>query len=276
MFSRIVKGRGRNRFWKKKGFRRRANKLWEAYLRMRTSALRDELLELYMPLTPIVVTRMSNCFPNEVTRDELRADAMLGLWNAIERWRPEKSSFMTYSLIRMHGAIMDGLRERDPVSRRGRNIVSMLTVVAKALEEESGRSPTAEELAEGTGLPLKTCKLCLGFVDTEPFLSIEALIDRDKWGSVEGNRPNRSWMEEGDPEKYFSGTIISDYFDWLLSQIAHPQWRRVCHGYLLEGKLQKEIAKEEGVCPSRIAQIISKCRTIWIERSEWLRTGKET
>ncbi|HRT52136.1 MAG TPA: sigma-70 family RNA polymerase sigma factor [Anaerohalosphaeraceae bacterium] len=57
--------------------------------------------------------------PSAAARDELAADALIGLWNAMRTYSPDLGlSFESFARRKMRHAIQDGLRERHFLSRR--------------------------------------------------------------------------------------------------------------------------------------------------------------
>ncbi len=263
-------------FWQREAFRKRVGVLWDTYLHGRTEAARDDLIESYMPMVTIVSRRVCNGLPPSVDMEDLQTDAALGLLHAIEHWQPHKSAFATYSLKRMRGAILDGLRERDPISRWGRMLLSRLTAAKKAFVEKHGTEPSLRELARAARMPLSVCQRHVGLINNKPFQSIEEMTEVDEMEHPSNDMADRvPWMAEPDPEKHFRGVIMDDFKDWLLAQITDPRSKRICRAYLVEGVPQREIGRIEGLHESRIFQILEECRAIWLERSVWLRGEKE-
>ncbi len=228
-----------------------------------------------MPLCNIIARRVCNGLPLQVDLEDLQTDAALGLLRAIERWQPHRSSFITYSLKLIRGAIMDGLRSRDLVSRWGRMLLKRLTAAKKAFVEKHGIDPSVRELARLARLPLKVCKRHLGLLDTEPFVSLEAILEREIESPSDNLAGQMDWMAEGDHGKYFRRVMVEDFKEWLIEQIDDPRSKRICCAYLIEGVRQRDIGKREGLHESRVFQVLEDCRAIWLERSEWLRTEKE-
>lgn len=88
----------------------------------RTPAMISEALILqYMPLVRVVANTIRSRIPRKVELDELICDGNLGLVQAIQRYDPNNGACVkTWVEWRIRGAILDGLRQRDPVGRYGR------------------------------------------------------------------------------------------------------------------------------------------------------------
>lgn len=84
----------------------------------------DAAVEAYLPLVGAIARTLSRGLPSSVELDELVNDGVIGLIGALQRYDPERGvEFSTYAGHRIRGAMLDGLRQRDPVPRairRGR------------------------------------------------------------------------------------------------------------------------------------------------------------
>lgn len=268
-------GRKRKPFWEKEPFQKRAETLWNTYLRTSSSNARDALVEIYMPLTSMAAQKMSNGLPASVDMDELRADAVLGLLGSVVRWRPERGAFVAYSFHRMRHVMIDGLRERDTMSRWSRMLMGRLSRAKKAYYEQHGCDPSTVELARSAEISHKVCARHLGITMSEPFLSLEGITESKSGNGRETESGDRSWMGDTRSGSDVSDFVVGDFIEWLLTQIEKPRQRRICRMYLLEGLSQREIAAGEGVHETRVCQVLDECRAIWVKRSRWLREEKE-
>jgi RNA polymerase sigma factor for flagellar operon FliA len=88
-----------------------------------------------------------------VTREDHLSYGYMGLLDAINKFDPYLGiRFETYATKRIRGAILDGLRKEDPLTRRDRRDVKTLYSVYDQLWEEHGREPTRAELSERSGI----------------------------------------------------------------------------------------------------------------------------
>lgn len=98
-------------------------KLWSAYHADRSDANRNKLVELYLGYVRSVAINMHTKLPaySMVMVDDLVTYGVLGLMDAIKKYDPKtRAKFLTYSSLRISGAMKDGLRELDRVKRRSR------------------------------------------------------------------------------------------------------------------------------------------------------------
>ncbi len=75
-------------------------------------------VDAYLPLVGTIARTLSRGLPSCVELDELINDGVLGLMEALARYDPTRGvGFSTYAGHRIRGAMLDGLRIRDPVPR---------------------------------------------------------------------------------------------------------------------------------------------------------------
>lgn len=78
-------------------------------------------VESYLPLVIAIARALSRGLPSTVEIDELISDGVIGLYTALERYDPGRGvGFSTYAGHRIRGAMLDGLRLRDPLPRSAR------------------------------------------------------------------------------------------------------------------------------------------------------------
>ena len=122
-------------------------KLWLDYKRSGEPALRNTLMENYLPLVKYTADRISAKLPNEVDVDDLVSAGTFGLVDAIEAFDLDRGvKFETYCSPRIRGAILDELRTMDWVPRLVRSRAHKLEGATKILRAELGRLPTEREL----------------------------------------------------------------------------------------------------------------------------------
>src|ERR1700712_1710648 len=114
----------------------------------KNKALRNRLIEQYLPLVKYNGERIWSRLPDGVELDDLISAGVFGLMDAINAFDLERGvKFETYCVPRIRGAMLDELRTMDWVPRLVRSKASKLEDARKQLEAELGRPPRAEELA---------------------------------------------------------------------------------------------------------------------------------
>src|SRR5947209_11764399 len=130
--------------------------LWRDYRAEPTVELRNQLLELYLPLVKYNAERIWSRLPEGVDLDDLISAGVFGLMDAIDAFDLARGvKFETYCVPRIRGAMLDELRTMDWVPRLVRSKASKMEAARKELEAALGRPPRREELAEKLGLPVE-------------------------------------------------------------------------------------------------------------------------
>jgi len=123
--------------------------LWRRYQATKDPALRNQLIETYVPLVRYNAERIAAKLPDEVDVNDLVSAGIFGLAGAIEAFDLSRGvKFETYCAPRVRGAILDELRSMDWVPRLVRSRAHKFDKINRVLEAELGRAPTESELAE--------------------------------------------------------------------------------------------------------------------------------
>src|SRR5207237_7389463 len=109
--------------------------LWRDYRAQPTIELRNQLVELYLPLVKYNAERLWARLPEGVDLDDLISAGVFGLMDAIDAMDVERGvKFETYCVPRIRGAMLDELRTMDWVPRLVRSTASKMEEARKTLE----------------------------------------------------------------------------------------------------------------------------------------------
>jgi len=113
-----------------------------------TSELHGSVIQ-YAPLVRRLAYQIASRLPPNVELDDLIQDGMMGLLDAMKRYEPRPGlNFEAYARFRITGAIYDSCRENDVLPRNQRDKLSDLENAIRRLEQELGRHPTDQEVAD--------------------------------------------------------------------------------------------------------------------------------
>jgi RNA polymerase sigma factor for flagellar operon FliA len=122
--------------------------VWTEYKVSGSEAMRNLLMEYYLPSVRYQAERVHSKLPNEVDVDDLVSAGIFGLMDAIEAFDVRRGvKFETYCAPRIRGAILDELRSMDWVPRLVRSRTHKVDVASRQLEMQLGRTPTRDEIA---------------------------------------------------------------------------------------------------------------------------------
>ena len=123
--------------------------LLEQYAEHRSPALRDELVESYLPLARAVARRFEG---RGAEREDLQQVASIALMKAVERFEPERGfRFVTYAIPTIAGDVRNYLRDKASgmrVPRDARQKLYKMQQIREQFEREHMREPSARELAD--------------------------------------------------------------------------------------------------------------------------------
>ena len=116
---------------------------------------RQKMLVELLPLVKRVALKIREHLPAQVELDDLSASGVLGLVDAVAKFDASKRvKLETYARHRVRGAILDGLRAADPVTRDLRLKNKRVQKLYRELEVKVGRSVQDEEMAAASGMSL--------------------------------------------------------------------------------------------------------------------------
>jgi RNA polymerase sigma factor for flagellar operon FliA len=231
--------------------------LWQRYGARPTPDVRRRLIEGYAPLARYVVDRMNLTPSAAVGYDDLLAQAIVGLIEAVDRYDPARGvKFETYAYHRIRGAVVDMLREMDWIPRSMRQREAELTAAYARLEECLGRPPTDEEMAQELGITVEGLDGLAQELALQTTHSLEEEVgswdgDRTTVGDLVADQQSPSPEEE--VERWAERELLGKAIDRL------PEVERtVVSLYYHEGLTLKEIGQVLGVSESRVCQIHGK------------------
>jgi RNA polymerase sigma factor for flagellar operon FliA len=213
---------------------------------------RENLVLEHLPQVRIIASRIHDRLPDHISLEDLISTGIVGLLAAIDNFDPSyKVQLKTYAEHRIHGAIMDSLREMDWVPREARKKSKLIERAIHNVKQRLGREPSEEEIASE--------------LEITP-------AEYQKWlGDAQSVEIHRLEANNGDSESYDLLDIISDDESSWPSQIAEraelervlalaidrmpKQERIVLSLYYYEELTLREIAEVMGLHLSRIGQL---------------------
>jgi len=227
--------------------------LWKRYLKSRSTAARNALVEHYAPLIHGHAARMSRRLPGQVTYDEIVSAAFDGLIEAIEAYDPgRKAAFETFCQQRISGAVKDWLRSLDLQSRTVRTFERQRMSACEALDSRLGRTPNAAEVASEMGLTTERYDHLLRLSRMGRAVHFSAMEPpTDPRGRSTGGTWDVSDARESDPSQRISREMFTEYVTRGLSR----EERLTLILYYYEGLTMKEIGRVLDLSESRVSQI---------------------
>ncbi len=115
---------------------------------------RERIIRDFMPYIAYTARRLSWRLPPGLSEDDLVSTGVIGLLDAVAKYRPGQAKLKTYAEYRIKGAMLDELRAADNLPRTVRNRINALKSVHARLEQELGRTPEDDEAARALGISI--------------------------------------------------------------------------------------------------------------------------
>ena len=223
--------------------------------RSRKERQKEVALSRYAPLVKYVVDRLALHLPKSVERDDLISAAIIGLFDALEKYDASKGTkFETYAIWRIRGAILDELRSLDWASRSIRRKARNVEEVARELGQRLGRAATEEEVAEALNLsPVELSRL-LDEVHGTALLSLSKSVSSDEdqdfiqLEDIVDDPAHRDALDQIETDE--AREVLLETIDGL-----PEQQRLVVALYYYEEMTLKEIGEALHISESRVSQI---------------------
>jgi|UniRef100_A0A7C5PRH0 RNA polymerase sigma factor for flagellar operon FliA len=123
--------------------------LWSKYRNNPNQENRNLLALNYLPLVKRVAAKIYTSIQGKVEFEELLNYGIFGLLTSIERFEEFRNlKFETFATHRIRGAILDGLRQIDPLKRGTRSKVKKIDKAISDLKSSLGREPNDKDIAD--------------------------------------------------------------------------------------------------------------------------------
>ncbi len=216
---------------------------------------RDLLIQEHLPQVRLIARRIQRSLPPSVSLDDLISAGTVGLIGAIDRYDANHSvKLKTYAEYKIRGAILDSLRTLDWAPRQKRRQARLLERTISRLENESGRTPAAEEIAADLGISLEKYQTLSA---DRVGLTLNSL---EQSSSDEKGRDLLHYLagsEEEWPSQLFERAELRRLLAAALEKIPRRE-RLVLVLYFYEEMTLRDIAKVVRLHESRLSQLKSQ------------------
>ncbi len=206
------------------------------------SADPNEVIRQYTPLVRRIASHIGSRLPAHISLEDLVQEGMTGLLDALQRYQPQSDhSFESYASIRIRGAIYDACRRDDILPRHQRDKLDILERATRQLEQQLGRLPTEQEVAEAAGMDIGDYHEALGqMVNLTPLDEIpEELMPADT---------------QADPVHRLATTQFFERLVAIMPQLPEKQ-QMVLALHYQEDLSYRQIAQVMDLTPGRISQL---------------------
>lgn len=229
------------------------NAVWTEYNKNKSPEIREKLILEYAYLVKYAASRISAHVGTYVEFEDLISYGIFGLIDAIDKFDSKKNvKFETYAVLRIRGEIIDNIRKMDWVPRSMRQKNKMLEQAILSFEQEKGRAPSEEELAEKLNIKLDEVRNLIRKSNISSLLSLDDYLEQNHEkvnDSLVGSKIDT-------PEQQFESKELKKLLVEGINSLSDKQ-KQVITLYYYEELTLKEISKILGVSESRVSQIHS-------------------
>lgn len=188
--------------------------------------------------------------PASVDCDDLIQDGHVALINSILTTSKKVTAehFKNYVSMRVHGAMLDGLREMDHGSRQLRKEMRAVELAIQRVGHVLGRAPLEQEVAAELGMPLKKYQRMLQEASDYALISLDDIMESDSQPLLP------SAALDSDPLGVLERAALRDSLCRALGGLS-KQSAEVLRLYYVEELKMHEIGKRLKVTEARISQV---------------------
>lgn len=229
---------------------------WKSWREFEDKQAQGRLIEKYLPLVEYVASRLSIGLSTSVKKEDLISYGRLGLLDAVNKFEYERGlQFETYAIWRIRGAMIDGLRQEDWLSRSLREKTKKIEEAYGELEQKYLRSVTDEELCQHLNMSMSELNKLLSDTAFANMLSMDdPILDEEGESSRHTLIADR---KEEEPEDILEREQTKILIAEAIERLPEKE-RLVVNLFYYEELTLTEIARIMNLSPSRISQLHSK------------------
>jgi len=224
---------------------------------------RDELVMQNVALVKSLAQRLAQRLPSQVQVEDLVSAGVLGLIEAAGRYKSSLGvPFQAFARRRIHGAMLDALRDLDWAPRSLRRLRRDVDQAVASERARLGREPDEQEIASALGMTVAQYERAL-----EQLRTLELAAARELDAPTADGTPLLEFCV--DPGESAVQTIERQELRAHLAQAIGElpeRERQILALYYEEELTLAEIGEVIGVCESRVCQLrglaVSRLRTL--------------
>lgn len=226
--------------------------LWKLYKSKPDPAIRDQLVEHYLPLVRLHAESFRLRLPAMVELDDLISAGCFGLLDAIESFDINRNvKFETFSNVRIKGAMLDHLRTMDWAPRLARQRARLYENAIRDLERDLGRIPTFEEIKTHLKVDQDEFERIHRDAQTSNLISLnQSPVDND----IQRACSPADMIIDKQQNNPFEAIMQRDVRNWVTDRLSGVE-RMVVLLYYYESMTMREIGRTLQLSESRVSQL---------------------
>lgn len=230
---------------------------WQQYRATHSPQARETLVQRYIHLVRYMANRLSRTLPPMIDIEDLISAGVVGFLTALDGFDPQHGTdFSVYALTRIRGAMVDFVREIDPLGRVTRRRLREVERALAELEQEMLRPPSDQEASARLGISLDEYHELMGRATASMTLSLDR-VETD--GEDEGDPVSRPRVADASTLDPLSRVLEDDEAGRVAGMVAtlSAAQQLVLHLHYIEELNFREIAMVMDISESRATQLHS-------------------
>jgi RNA polymerase sigma factor FliA len=230
--------------------------MWKSFKQNQDLYYRDKLLSFYRPFLKNIVNFVSSKIPATVDRMDLESYGFIGLIDAINKFDIDRNiKFETYASYRIKGAIVDGIRKQDWLSKslrsKCKNSVSDCGDAIYSLEHDEEIAISGQFDNDG-----KVSNKNISSVENQYVLySLDDPDFYERKSEESFDYVENLCSEYAQKNSDFTEKLENRLFLKKVLSKLQPLEKRIVYLYYFKGLTFKQIGRRLNVTESRISQI---------------------
>jgi RNA polymerase sigma factor for flagellar operon FliA len=214
-------------------------------------ARRDRVVLEHLPLVKAIAVRVHENLPVHVDLDDLVHAGILGLFDAANKFNPEKQVvFPSYAKHRIKGAILDSLRQLDWASRDMRRRHKQVEAATRDLASTLQRAPTEAEVATKLGMDVDRWRTMMLDLRNVGLVSASTRANENE----DLPAPDFPSKPETQPDSICARSQLKNVLGDAMKTLPE-RYQKVVLLYYTNEMTMKEIGGVLGINESRVSQI---------------------
>lgn len=220
------------------------------YSDQRTQATAEEQIVQFLPMVNRIAHKVASYLRPPLSFEDLTSAGTVGLIKAARDYDASHGAgFKTYAYIRIKGAILDELRSTSMLPSAMNRQVKEVLDLSRQITEQTGTSPTDQELADKRGVSLEEIYQLMESARAQRFVS---LTNFDQDGpSLDESLPA---PQATSPDQQLERAELVEQLTQAISQLD-PKRRQIVVLYYQQHLTMKQIAEILGITESRVSQL---------------------
>lgn len=209
---------------------------------------------VYLPMVKNLARRLSRKLPSHIELDDLVSAGVVGLMEAVQRFDAQRHvAFRNFAEFRVRGAMLDEIRRRDLMARDARIEIKKIERALEHLNQQLGRQPHDEELADYLGMRVTAFQEKLRKLNPVQIFSLE--------------KESQDFTHVSAFDAAANAQKLGRLTD-AVQRLSLKQ-QQILHLYYQEELTLKQIGEVLEVSESRVSQLMSR---INLQLRQWMRT----